>query len=76
MARKPAAALGDSLRGKTIARLGLTFKPNTNDMREAPSVHITALTDTGARVRASDPVGMSQAMQVLGGMGSPPSSGA
>src|SRR5216684_3196054 len=69
MARKVAAALGGSLRGKTIAVLGLTFKPNTDDMREAPSIPlITALTDMGARVRAYDPVGMSQAKQVLGGI--------
>ncbi len=51
-----------SLRGKTIAILGLTFKPNTDDMREAPSIPlITALHDIGARVRAYDPVGMEQA---------------
>jgi UDPglucose 6-dehydrogenase len=68
MARKVAAALGGSLRGRTIAVLGLTFKPNTDDMREAPSIPlITALTDMGARVRAYDPVGMSQAKEVLGG---------
>jgi UDPglucose 6-dehydrogenase len=67
MARKVAAALGGSLRGKTIAVLGLTFKPNTDDMREAPSIPlITALTDMGARVRAYDPVGMPQARRVLG----------
>src|ERR1700682_2560793 len=69
MARKVAAALGGSLRGKTIAVLGLTFKPNTDDMREAPSIPlIPALTDMGARVRAYDPVGMSQAKQVLTGI--------
>src|SRR6516165_5362924 len=69
MARKVAAALGGSLRGKTIAVLGLTFKPNTDDMREAPSIPlITALTDMGARVRAYDPVGMGQAKEVLGGI--------
>ena len=66
MARKVPAALGTSLRGKTIAVLGLTFKPNTDDMRDAPSIPlITALQDMGANVRAYDPVGMEQAKQVL-----------
>jgi len=66
MARKVAAALGGSLRGKTIAVLGLTFKPNTDDMREAPSIPlITALQDLGAVVRAYDPVGMDQAKREL-----------
>ena len=66
MARKVAAALGTSLRGKTIAVLGLTFKPNTDDMRDAPSIPlITALQDMGASVRAYDPVGMEQAKTVL-----------
>jgi UDPglucose 6-dehydrogenase len=69
MARKVAAALGGSLRGKTIAVLGLTFKPNTDDMREAPSIPlITALQDMGALVRAYDPVGMAQAQGVLTGV--------
>ena len=54
------------LRGKTVAILGLTFKPNTDDMREAPSIPlITALQDMGANVRVYDPVGMEQAKQVL-----------
>ncbi len=62
MARKVAAALGGNLRGMTIGVLGLTFKPNTDDMREAPSIPlITALQDLGATVRAYDPVGMDQA---------------
>ena len=66
MARKVATALGGSARGKTVAVLGLTFKPNTDDMREAPSIPlITALHDMGARVRAYDPVGMQQARQIL-----------
>jgi UDPglucose 6-dehydrogenase len=66
MARKVAAAFGGSLRGKTIAVLGLTFKPNTDDVREAPSISlITALQDMGARVRAFDPAGMEQAKLVL-----------
>jgi UDPglucose 6-dehydrogenase len=62
MARKVAAALGGNLRGKTVGVLGLTFKPNTDDMREAPSIPlITALQDLGAIVQAYDPVGMDQA---------------
>ena len=62
MARKVAAVLGGSLRGRTIAVLGLTFKPNTDDMREAPSIAlITAFSDMGAKVRAFDPAGMEQA---------------
>ena len=66
MARKVSAALGGNLRGKTIAVLGLTFKPNTDDMREAPSIPlITALQDMGAKVRAYDPVGMEQAKSEL-----------
>jgi UDPglucose 6-dehydrogenase len=66
MARKVAAALGGQVRGRTIAVLGLTFKPNTDDMREAPSIAvITALQDMGAKVKAYDPVGMEQAKTVL-----------
>jgi UDPglucose 6-dehydrogenase len=62
MARKVAAVLGGNLRGMTIGVLGLTFKPNTDDMREAPSIPlITALQDLGATVQAYDPVGMDQA---------------
>jgi len=67
MARKVAAALGGAVRGKTVAVLGLTFKPNTDDMREAPSIPlITALQDMGAAVRAYDPAGMEQAKKELG----------
>jgi UDPglucose 6-dehydrogenase len=67
MARKVAAVLGGELRGKTVAILGLTFKPNTDDMREAPSVPlITALQDMGAKVRVYDPVGMEQAKSLIG----------
>ena len=67
MARKVQAALGGDIRGKTVAVLGLTFKPNTDDMREAPSIPlITALQDMGAKVRAYDPVGMEQAKPMLG----------
>jgi UDPglucose 6-dehydrogenase len=66
MARKVTAVLGDNLRGKTIALLGLTFKPNTDDMRDAPSIAlVTALQDLGATIRAYDPVGMEQAKSVL-----------
>ena len=62
MARKVAAALGGNLRGKTIAVLRLTFKPNTDDLREAPSIPlIIALKDMGASVRAYDPAGMANA---------------
>jgi UDPglucose 6-dehydrogenase len=66
MARKVANAFGGNLRGKSIAVLGVTFKPNTDDMRDAPSIPlITALQDMGAEVRAFDPVGMPQARKVL-----------
>ena len=69
MARKVTAALGPSLRGKTVAVLGLTFKPNTDDMRDAPSIPlITALQDLGASVKAYDPIGMEQARKVLSGV--------
>ena len=62
MARKVIAACGGNVRGATVAVLGLTFKPNTDDMREAPSIAlITALQDAGAKVRAYDPEGMKQA---------------
>jgi UDPglucose 6-dehydrogenase len=66
MGRKVIAACGGSVRGKTIAVLGLTFKPNTDDMRDAPSIAlIAALQDAGANVRAYDPEGMEQARGVL-----------
>ena len=66
MARKVSAAFGGSLKGKIIAVLGLTFKPMTDDMREAPSIPlITALQDMGALVRAFDPAGIEQAKMVL-----------
>jgi UDPglucose 6-dehydrogenase len=66
MARKVSNALGGSLRGKTVALLGLTFKPDTDDMREAPSIPlVTGLTDMGAKVKAFDPAGMAQAKAEL-----------
>jgi UDPglucose 6-dehydrogenase len=66
MARKVTSALGGSIRGKTIGVLGLTFKPNTDDMRDAPSIAlVTALTDLGAKVRAYDPAGMEQAKPLM-----------
>jgi UDPglucose 6-dehydrogenase len=69
MGRKVIAACGGSVRDKTIAMLGLTFKPNTDDMREAPSIAIaTALQDGGAHVRGYDPEGMEQAQPVLPGV--------
>ncbi len=70
MGRKVIAACGGSVRGKTIAVLGLTFKPNTDDMRDAPSLSIiAALQDAGASVRAYDPEGMEQARALLDGCG-------
>jgi UDPglucose 6-dehydrogenase len=66
MARKVASVFGGSLRGKTVALLGLTFKPNTDDMRESPSIPlITALQDLGAKIKAYDPEGMEQARSEL-----------
>jgi len=69
MARKVSNAFAGVLRGKTVAVLGLTFKPNTDDMREAPSIPlITALQDMGAKVSVYDPAGMEHAKQVLSGV--------
>jgi len=66
MARKIADALGGELAGKTVALLGLTFKPNTDDMRDAPSLDIVpALRQMGATVRAYDPEGMVQARRLM-----------
>src|SRR6266481_2393096 len=59
MARKVSNAAGGSLRGKTIAVLGLTFKPDTDDMREAPSIPlVTGLLDMGAKIRAHGGAGI------------------
>jgi UDPglucose 6-dehydrogenase len=69
MARKVVAALDGSVRGKTVAVLGLTFKPNTDDTRDSPAIPlITALQDLGATVRAYDPAGMEQARPLLPGV--------
>ncbi|WP_445783480.1 UDP-glucose dehydrogenase family protein [Sphingorhabdus sp.] len=66
MGRKIIAALGDDVRGLKIALLGLTFKPNTDDMRDAPSIAIVqTLLDAGAIVHAHDPEGMEEAAKIL-----------
>ncbi|MGX1099349.1 UDP-glucose dehydrogenase family protein [Amorphus sp. MBR-141] len=66
MARKIVKACGGSVAGKTVALLGLTFKPNTDDMRESPAIAIAdALREAGAIVRGHDPEGMEQARAVL-----------
>jgi UDPglucose 6-dehydrogenase len=66
MARKVVQALGGSVRGKTVAVLGLTFKPNTDDTRDSPAIPlIAALHDLGAIVRGYDPAGMEQAKPLL-----------
>ena len=66
MGRKIVAAMGGDVRGKTVAVLGLTFKPNTDDMRDSPAIAvIQALQDAGARVKAFDPEGVEQAKLVL-----------
>jgi UDPglucose 6-dehydrogenase len=62
MAEKVITAAGGSVEGKTIAVLGLTFKPNTDDMRDAPSLDIVpALQKAGATIRAYDPAGLAEA---------------
>ena len=66
MGRKVIAAMGGDVRGKTVAILGLTFKPNTDDMRDSPAIAvIQTLQDAGAVVRAYDPEGHEQAKRVL-----------
>ncbi|MAH83429.1 MAG: UDP-glucose 6-dehydrogenase [Rhodospirillaceae bacterium TMED8] len=66
MAEKIIAACGDDISSKTIAILGVTFKPNTDDMRESPSIDIIAgLQRAGAKVRAYDPEGMQEAQTLL-----------
>ena len=66
--RRIAAYFGGDLAGRTIALWGLAFKPNTDDMREAPSrVLMEALWEAGARVRAYDPAAMGEARRLYGG---------
>ncbi|MDE0941564.1 MAG: UDP-glucose/GDP-mannose dehydrogenase family protein [Alphaproteobacteria bacterium] len=69
MAQKVVDACGGSLKDKTVAVLGLTFKPNTDDMRDSPSLDIIpALIAAGATVRAYDPEGMDEARLLLDGV--------
>jgi len=69
MAGRVEKTLGESLKGKTVALLGLTFKPNTDDMRDAPSLDIApALIAAGATVQAFDPEGMHEASKLLDGV--------
>jgi UDPglucose 6-dehydrogenase len=67
MGRKVIAAMGGDARGKRVGVLGLTFKPNTDDMRDSPAIAIIqTLQDAGASVAAYDPEGQEQAKLVLG----------
>ncbi len=66
MGRKIIQAAGGDVRGKTIGLLGLTFKPNTDDMRDAPSIAIAqALQDAGAQIVAYDPEGMDASKAIM-----------
>jgi UDPglucose 6-dehydrogenase len=68
VARKILRHFGNDLRGKTLALWGLAFKPNTDDMREAPSLTIIEeLLAAGARVQAYDPVASAEAQRLLSG---------
>jgi UDPglucose 6-dehydrogenase len=69
MGRKVIEALGGDARGKRVALLGLTFKPNTDDMRDAPSIAVVqTLLDAGAKVVAYDPEGMQAAAAMMPGV--------
>jgi UDPglucose 6-dehydrogenase len=69
MAARIEAAAGGSVRGKTVGMLGVTFKPNTDDMREAPSLVILPMLQArGARIRAYDPQGGPKAQELLSGV--------
>ncbi|HKF62615.1 MAG TPA: UDP-glucose/GDP-mannose dehydrogenase family protein [Dongiaceae bacterium] len=66
MADRVLTALGGSAKDKTVAALGLTFKPNTDDMRDSPSLAILpALQKAGATIRAFDPEGMAEAKKLM-----------
>jgi UDPglucose 6-dehydrogenase len=66
MARKVINAMGGDVHGKTIGVLGLTFKPDTDDMRDSPALSIIqALQDRGATIRAFDPEGMPHAKKLM-----------
>src|ERR1700736_6335581 len=66
MAERIAAACGGSVEGLTLAALGLTYKPNTDDMRDSPSLtFLPVLCDAGATVRAFDPEGMAEAKKLM-----------
>jgi UDPglucose 6-dehydrogenase len=68
LSEKLVARFGEDLKGRKIALWGLSFKPNTDDMREAPSLTVIAeLTRRGAEVRAYDPVAMHEAARALAG---------
>jgi UDPglucose 6-dehydrogenase len=69
MVERVAQALGGDLSGKRVGVLGLAFKPNTDDMRDAPSIPLVhALVERGASVSAFDPVAREQAEKVLDGI--------
>ncbi len=69
MGRKVIAAMGGDVRDRTVGVLGLTFKPNTDDMRDSPAIAIIqTLQDAGARIVAYDPEGVEQAKQLLSGV--------